>query len=86
MAVYVRVHKGLVDTLGLVITLSLLPALLLKSLSLIEGIVQLGVGVANLLSSNECLESFTDTGSRSVVLGKRRHDLRVTDCKLRKKL
>jgi hypothetical protein len=76
---YARVHKGLVDTLCLVITLSLLPALLLESLSLVEGIVQLGVGVADFLGSNESLETFTDTRSRSVVLGERRHDLRVTN-------
>jgi hypothetical protein len=76
---YARVHESLVDTLCLVIALSLLPALLLESLSLVERIVQLGVGVTDLLGSNECLETFTDTGSRSVVLGERRHDLRVTN-------
>jgi len=44
-----------------------------------EGIVQFGVGVANLLGSDESFESFTESGDRSVVLGERGHDLRVTD-------
>jgi hypothetical protein len=76
---YSRVHEGLVDTLSLVVSLVLLPCLLLEPLSLVERIVQLGVGVADLLGSDESLEPFAKTRSGSMTLGQRRHDLRVSD-------
>lgn len=69
--------EGLVDHLGLVVSGILLSSLLLESLSLVKGIVQLGVGVTDLLGGNKDLESLTDTGSVSRVLGQRRHHLGV---------
>ena len=75
----VRVDEGFINTLSLVITLLLLPDLLLEPQSLFEGVVQLGVGIAEFLAAHETFESFTETGARSVPLGERGHDLWVTD-------
>lgn len=74
-----RVDEGLVDALGLLVSLVLLPRLLLESLPLVERIVQLGVRVADLLGGDERLESLAESGSRSVSLGERGHHLRVAD-------
>ena len=76
---HVRVDEGFINTLSLVITLLLLPDLLLEPQSLFEGVVQLGVGIAEFLAAHETFESFTETGTRSVPLGERGHDLWVTD-------
>lgn len=46
-----RIEESLVNTLGFLVTLLLLSDLLHESLSLIEGVVQLSVGIANLLST-----------------------------------
>lgn len=67
----------LVDDLGLVVTLVLLMSLLLETETLVEGVVQLGVGVDDLLLANEGLESFTETAVLTVVLGQWRHHLGV---------
>ncbi|GKT46492.1 uncharacterized protein ColSpa_06674 [Colletotrichum spaethianum] len=69
----------LVDELGLVVTLILLACLFLKAQSLVEGVVQLGVGVDNLLLAHEGLESLAQTGDLTVVLGEGAHDLRVAE-------
>jgi hypothetical protein len=65
--------------LRLLITLRLLVHLLLKVGLLNEGVVQLGVSVADLASSDESLETLAESGTGTVVLGEGRHDLRVTD-------
>ncbi len=71
--------EGLVNELGLVVTLVLLAGLLLESGSLVKGIVQLSVSIANLLGSNKDLETLAKTGDVSVVLGQRRHHLGVAE-------
>jgi len=70
-------EESLVHDLGLVVTLCLLCGLLLEAETLVEGIVQLGVGVDNLLLADEGLETLTETGVLAVVLGERRHHLGV---------
>lgn len=67
-----------VDELGLVVTLVLLTGLLLKAQTLVEGVVQLSVGVDNLLLADEGLETLAETDILAVVLGQRRHHLGVT--------
>ena len=67
----------LVDDLGLIVTLVLLAGLLLETETLVEGVVQLGVGVDDLLLANEGLESFAETAVLTVVLGQWRHHLGV---------
>lgn len=67
----------LVDELGLVVALVLLARLLLEAEALVEGVVQLGVGVDNLLLADEGLETFAEADLVAVVLGERRHHLRV---------
>lgn len=74
-----RINESLIVTLCLVISKILLPHLLLEVGLLDEGIVQLGVGVAELASGDETLETFTQSLARAVTLGERRHDLRVAD-------
>ena len=69
----------LVDELHLLVTLVLLARLLFEPHALIEGVVQLGVCVDNLLLADERLETFTETGVVAVVLGQRGHHLRVPD-------
>lgn len=71
--------EGLVNLLGLVVTLGLLAGLLLETEALLRGNVQLSVGVANLLGADESLETLAETGSSTVALGKRRHHLGVAD-------
>jgi hypothetical protein len=70
-------EESLVHDLGLVVTLCLLCGLLLEAETLVEGIVQLGVRVDNLLLADEGLETLTETGVLTVVLGERRHHLGV---------
>jgi hypothetical protein len=70
-------EESLVHDLGLVVTLCLLCGLLLEAETLVEGIVQLGVGVDNLLLADKGLEPLTETGVLTVVLGERRHHLGV---------
>jgi hypothetical protein len=53
--------------------------LLLESRPLLERIVQLSVGIAELLSAHEPLKTFTQTRSRPVPFGQRGHDLGVAD-------
>ena len=74
-----RIDECLVDTLGLVVARILLSGLLDESLALVEGVVELGVGVADFLGGDESLESFAETGARSVVFGQGGHDLGVAD-------
>lgn len=76
-AVFQAGAEVLVDDLGLVVTLVLLAGLLLESQTLVEGVVQLGVGVDNLLLADEGLETLAETGVLAVVLGQRRHHLGV---------
>ena len=73
------IDKDLIDTLSLVVTSILLPGLLLESLPLVKWIVQLGVGVANLLGGNKDFETLAETIDVSVSLGQGTHDLWVTD-------
>ncbi|KAI6775311.1 hypothetical protein HG530_002069 [Fusarium avenaceum] len=72
-----RGTEVLIDELGLVVTLVLLAGLLLEAQALVEGVVQLGVGVGDLLLAHESLETLAQTGDLTVVLGQRAHDLRV---------
>ena len=58
-----RVNEGLVDALRFVVALLLLPHLLLEPQPLLERIVQLGVGVAELLPAHEALEPFAEPWS-----------------------
>lgn len=67
----------LVDELSLVVTLVLLTGLLLETETLVEGVVQLGVGVDDLLLADEGLETLAKTNVLAVVLGKGRHHLGV---------
>jgi hypothetical protein len=76
-----RVHKRLIDTLSLVVSLILLPGLFLEPLTLIERIVQLGVSVTDLLGRDKGFESLAETRSRSVSFGQGGHDLGVSDDK-----
>ena len=46
---------------------------------MLEGIVQLRICVAELLSAHEALEALAQTGPRTMPLGERRHHLRVAD-------
>lgn len=77
---YARVDERLIDALRLVVAGLLLADLLLEAQPLLEGVVQLGVRVAELLATHEALKALAETGTRPVVLGQRRHHLRVTDC------
>lgn len=65
------------ENLRLVITLVLLASLLLEAKSLVEGIVQLGVGVGNLLLAHESLKTLAEALLGTMVLGKRAHHLGV---------
>jgi hypothetical protein len=63
--------------LSLIVALRRLLGLLLEPLSLNHGVIQLGVGIANLSLGHEQLESLGQAGDRAVSLGKRRHDFGV---------
>ena len=76
---YARINVHLIYPLRLVVSLLLLPHLLLEAQALLEGVVQLRVGVAELLSTHEALETLAETGTGAVVLGKWGHDLWVAD-------
>ena len=56
---HVRVDKDLIDALGFIVTSLLLSDLLLKTQSLLERVIQLGVCVAELLATHEALEPLT---------------------------
>lgn len=71
----------LVDDLGLVVTLVLLVGLLLETQTLVERVVQLSVGINDLLLTDEGLESLAETGMLTVVFGQWRHHLRVAENK-----
>ena len=58
-----RIDERLVDILRLVVALLLLPHLLLEPQPLLERIVQLGVGVAELLPAHEALEPLAEPRS-----------------------
>ena len=75
-----RVDEGLVNALCFVITLLLLLHLFLEAQALFKGVVQLGIGVAELFSTHEALKSLAETWARSVPLGERGHDLWVAHC------
>lgn len=51
--------------------------LVLEHLALLDGVVELGVRVADLAAVDEELEALCEAGLASVPLGERRHDLRV---------
>jgi hypothetical protein len=68
----------LINKLSLVVSLILLVCLLLESKTLVEGVIQLSVSIDDLLLTNESLESFTKSNTVTVVLGQRRHHLRVS--------
>ncbi len=53
--------------------------LFLKSLPLDDRVVQLGVGVAQLLGQAEHLKAFSDAGLGAMPLGQGAHDLGVVD-------
>ena len=53
--------------------------LFLEAGALLERIVQLGVGVAELLPAHEALETLTQAGPRTMPLSQRRHNLRVSN-------
>lgn len=55
--------------------------LLLEAQALLEGVVQLRVGVAELLAAHEALEPLAQPGPRAVPLGEGGHHLRVADYK-----
>lgn len=76
-AVFQAGTEVLIDDLRLVVTLVLLASLLLETQALVERIVQLGVGVDNLLLADESLETLAQTDVLAVVLGQRRHHLGV---------
>ena len=71
------VNKDLIVEHGLVISFFLLSHLLQEELLLYEGIVQLGVGVAELVVFDKKLEALGESGLGSMVLGERRHHLRM---------
>ena len=54
--------------------------LLLEPEPLLERIVQLRVGVAELLAAHEPLEALAEPGARAVPFSKGRHYLWVADC------
>mmetsp|Transcript_3328 Transcript_3328/g.7852 ORF Transcript_3328/g.7852 Transcript_3328/m.7852 type:complete len:258 (-) Transcript_3328:1098-1871(-) len=62
---------------GLVVALGLVLGLVLEALALHEGVVELRVRVAQLLAADKELEALSEPWLRPVVLGQRRHDLRV---------
>lgn len=55
------------------------PHLFLKPQPLLEWVVQFGIRVAELLSTHESLESLTQSRSRTMPFGQRRHHLRMSD-------
>lgn len=63
----------------LIVTLGLLASLLLEAQALVEGVVQLGVGIGNLLLADEHLEALAQTLLIAVVLGERAHHLRMVE-------
>jgi hypothetical protein len=72
-----RIHEDLVVEHGLVVSLLLLADLREEELLLDEGVVELSVGIAELVVLDEELESLSESGLAAVVLGERRHGLRV---------
>lgn len=64
-----RSTEVLVDELGLLVTLVLLAGLLFEAQTLVEGVIQLGIGVDNLLLADEGLKTLAQTGVLAVVLG-----------------
>lgn len=69
--------KDLVHHLGLVIALRLLARLLLEAQALVERVVELRVGIHNLLFAHKRLEALAQPRGGAVVLCERRHHLRV---------
>lgn len=63
----------LINSLGFQVSLLLVFGLLNKTCPLIEGVVQLGVRVADLLSAHECLKAFGKAWNSAIGLGKGRH-------------
>jgi hypothetical protein len=79
-----RINERLIDALSLLVTLILLPDLLLESLALVKGVVELGVGVADLLGGDKGFESLAEARTGSVALGEGGHDLGVANWMERK--
>lgn len=73
------VHEDLIVEHGLIVSFLLLPDLSHEELLLHEGIVELGVGVAELVVFDEEFEPLGEAGLAAVVFGERRHRLRVLD-------
>ena len=64
-----RVHERLVNDLRLVVSLLLLPRLLLETQALVEGVVQLRVGIDDLLLADEGFEALAEAAHLPVVFG-----------------
>jgi len=73
------IHEDLVVEHALVVSFLLLLDLLEEELFLDEGVIEFGVGVAELVVLDEEFEPFGESGFGAVVLGQGRHELRVLD-------
>lgn len=69
------IHEHVVVVHGLVVTSVLLVDLIHEQLLLLEGVIQLSVGVAKLMVVNEKLKSLAQSWLGPVVFRKRRHFL-----------
>ena len=72
-AVFERAHKVIVDVHRLVVALGLEGGLLLEALELVDRVVQLGVGVRQLLAGDEELEPLGERVVVAAALGERGH-------------
>jgi hypothetical protein len=77
--VFERVHEDLIVEHGFVVSFLLLSHLCHEQFLLHEGVVELGVGIAELVVFDEELEPLGEAGLAAVVLGERRHRLWVLD-------
>jgi len=73
------INEDLVVEHALVVSFLLLLDLLKEELFLDEGVIELGVGVAELVVLDEEFEPLSESGFGAVVLGQGRHELRVLD-------
>ena len=74
-----RIHKHLIIEHGFIVTFLLFAHLRQEELLLHEGIVEFGIGVAELVILDEELKTLSQTRLAAVVLGKGRHRLRMLD-------